>query len=313
MIVPALDRVLAATAVELSAFALCEIASDAQISIAPLTAIEVHFVLCGDLHLHVEGAPPLLLGPGSVVIVPTGRAQRLAASAAPTRDHPAPGICAMRADGLRLYDARSGGPAGLRIMCAQIQADVTGHLGLFDTLAVPIAARLEACPVITASLDAMLAEADAPGAFSRSLTGALMKASLILALRAHIARHGIADLPGLFGRAWLARAVGAVLEAPAAAHSVGGLAAVAGRSRSTFAKGFCEQMGVTPMEFVSQARLAHAHRLLLQGEAPITDIAARAGFASRSHFSRLFREAYGTDPRRFRRSHRAGRADHADA
>ena len=73
-------------------------------------------------------------------------------------------------------------------------------------------------------------------------------------------------------------------------------------SRSAFAREFKADLELAPMEFVARVRLDFAHRLLLSTGIGVEGIAAAVGFSSRSHFSRLFHEHYGTDPSSFRRS-----------
>ena len=72
-------------------------------------------------------------------------------------------------------------------------------------------------------------------------------------------------------------------------------------SRSAFAREFKTALDLTPMEFVARVRLDLAHRLLETTGMSVEGIAATVGFNSRSHFSHLFRENYGTDPSSFRR------------
>jgi AraC family transcriptional regulator len=72
-------------------------------------------------------------------------------------------------------------------------------------------------------------------------------------------------------------------------------------SRSAFARDFRATLGVTPMEFVTRIRLNLARRLLVSTVRSVEAIAPEVGFSSRSHFSRVFREHYGTDPSTFRR------------
>lgn len=73
-------------------------------------------------------------------------------------------------------------------------------------------------------------------------------------------------------------------------------------SRSAFAREFKAALDLTPMDYVSRVRLSLAHRLLLTSGIRVESIAATVGFSSRSHFSRLFRERFGTDPSSLRRS-----------
>jgi AraC-like DNA-binding protein len=302
---PALDKLLAAVAVELDAFAVCEIARDAQMVIPPLVNIEVHFVLSGSLYLWVEDAPPLILGAGSVAIVPPKLGQRLAGSSAPARTLLSRSICSVRQDTLNLYDAADGRTGDVRVICGQITADLAGGFGPFDDMPHPIAGNLGESALVSAAFATMLAEVDQPAAHSSTLTGALMKACLVLLIRRHMAEHGTAGLPGLFRKPWLADVVSAILDSPAAEHSVASLAAACGRSRSIFAKDFTEQIGTPPMAFVTQARLTHARDMLVSTDTAIGQIATQSGFASRSHFSRLFRDVHGTDPSSYRRQYSA--------
>jgi AraC family transcriptional regulator, positive regulator of tynA and feaB len=61
-----------------------------------------------------------------------------------------------------------------------------------------------------------------------------------------------------------------------------------------------EETGETVSVFVQARRLVRARRDLATGRDPVSDIAARWGFADASHFSRAFRARYGRTPRDFR-------------
>jgi AraC-like DNA-binding protein len=71
-------------------------------------------------------------------------------------------------------------------------------------------------------------------------------------------------------------------------------------SRASFAEHFAQVYEQTPMEFVQKVRLRIAARLLTTTDLPVKVIASSIGYASRSHFSRAFRAAYGADPKTFR-------------
>ena len=71
-------------------------------------------------------------------------------------------------------------------------------------------------------------------------------------------------------------------------------------SRSSFALRFALAFGTTPMEFVKGVRLRYAAKLLRSTDLPVSVIASKIGYASRTHFSRTFRAAYGRDPQSFR-------------
>lgn len=63
---------------------------------------------------------------------------------------------------------------------------------------------------------------------------------------------------------------------------------------------FRRHLDTTPLAYVRNARLAHAHRALRAatpgGSTTVTAIAARWGFAHSGRFAKLYREAYGTSP-----------------
>ena len=53
----AIDQILAALAVDVKEFAVCEFASDSAIEILPLDEIEIHFVLSGTCLLYTSPSP----------------------------------------------------------------------------------------------------------------------------------------------------------------------------------------------------------------------------------------------------------------
>jgi AraC-like DNA-binding protein len=71
--------------------------------------------------------------------------------------------------------------------------------------------------------------------------------------------------------------------------------------------------GTTIAEYVRQQRLARCRRDLADPslvDASITAIAFRWGFSESSSFSRAFRNAFQTSPRRYRQASRSGRIEH---
>lgn len=64
---------------------------------------------------------------------------------------------------------------------------------------------------------------------------------------------------------------------------------------------FRERTGTTPMEFVRDARLEVAHRLLLETDLPLREIAPRSGFVNEYHLSRLLKDRFGRGARQLRR------------
>lgn len=135
-----------------------------------------------------------------------------------------------------------------------------------------------------------------------------MKQCLVLLLRQHLDRQSTASpLFAALQDGRLARAVAAVVEPLGAHHSLVDLAALAGMSRSSFSERFSRTFSQSPLDFVLTVRLRHAAHLLSATELPAKLVSDAVGYASRSHFSRAFKFAYGTDPSAYRTVGRSGR------
>jgi AraC family transcriptional regulator len=74
------------------------------------------------------------------------------------------------------------------------------------------------------------------------------------------------------------------------------LSQLAGISPSHFARSFKEVTGVTPHQYVLNARVERAKALLLQGKLTIAEIASNVGFFDQSHFTRYFKRLTGVTP-----------------
>ena len=285
--------------VRVHAFALCEIQRGFRLKFDAMDAVVVHYVLRGDGVLHQQGYEPVAFGPGTMMIVAPGRAQSLASEPAGL-DVAADKSCRILADGLLKFDARQG--AGeLLVACGTITATYGGSFGLFDNQAGPIVQDITASPGLQTAFETMLRELAEPRLGARALTEALMKQCLVLLLRTQL---GDGDSEPLLFQPLhdprLARAVAVILTRPGATHTLDSLAMEAGMSRSVFAERFVTAYGQTPFAFVQMTRLRNAARLLSISDLSVKAIAASIGYASRSHFSRAFKLAFGLDPTRYR-------------
>lgn len=295
-----LDRLLTTMDVAVEAFAICEVRRGLRL-VGGANAIEVHYVLSGTLYLTVADRPTMRCGPGSIVIVPAGLTQIMAAEDGAGSDVRAADSCAPTRSGMLRFDAAEGGTGDVRLVCGLIAANISGSFGLLDAVKQPLVEDLSDVAMVRQNYAAMLDEINGNGLGARALTGALMKACLIVLLRRHFAREEGSSVLSTLRDPRLGKAVTTVLDRPAAAHSVASLARAAGMSRSAFAREFSTHLAMSPMAFVARTRLHHAAELLTATRLPVKVIAASVGFASRSHFSRAFSAAYGADPSGFRR------------
>jgi AraC-like DNA-binding protein len=82
--------------------------------------------------------------------------------------------------------------------------------------------------------------------------------------------------------------------------SLAGLARHAGMSVSRFSCVFRQVLGTSPLEYVAQARMREARRLLRAPGQSIAEVAYAVGFQDSNYFSRSFKQHHGMSPREFR-------------
>ncbi len=79
------------------------------------------------------------------------------------------------------------------------------------------------------------------------------------------------------------------------------LAQVSNVSAGHFHQLFRQQSGMTPGQYLLNARMKQAHELLTTSQMTLVDIAYKVGFSSQSALNHAFRRFYGKTPGQFRR------------
>lgn len=74
--------------------------------------------------------------------------------------------------------------------------------------------------------------------------------------------------------------------------------------RSYFGKIFKETMGQAPQEFLIRYRMSRAAELLKTSDIPVKEISLQVGYPNQLHFSRAFKNVYGSSPRTYRQNNR---------
>ncbi|WP_410674090.1 AraC family transcriptional regulator [Amycolatopsis sp. cmx-4-68] len=213
-------------------------------------------------------------------------------------------LCSTTTGGARRmkFGAESGDPTTFFCGAYTFEGELCAGLlaGLPDITVV----RPRAGSSLRATLDLFAAEIlrDAPG--QQALLDSLLDVVLVQALREQLT----ADLqaaPAWF-RAMDDPAVGAALravhEAPARTWTVADLAAEASLSRATLARRFTSLLGVAPLTYVTDWRMALAREQLRDGDASLAAIARSLGYASEFSFAAAFKRHHGTSPGRWRTS-----------
>ncbi|WP_232668129.1 AraC family transcriptional regulator [Pseudonocardia sp. TRM90224] len=140
----------------------------------------------------------------------------------------------------------------------------------------------------------------APG--QQALLDSLLDVVFIQALREQLAVD-LEAAPAWY-RAMGDPAVGPALRAihadPRRTWTVAGLAAEASLSRATFARRFTGLLGVAPLTYVLDWRMALAREQLRDGDAGLAAVAHSLGYASEFSFAAAFKRHHGVAPGRWR-------------
>ncbi|TLP57302.1 MULTISPECIES: GlxA family transcriptional regulator [Pseudomonas] len=84
------------------------------------------------------------------------------------------------------------------------------------------------------------------------------------------------------------------------AFTVQKMAELAAMSARNFARAFQRDVGITPLQYLQNARIDHARKLLEGSDLPLKVVAARSGFGSDRHMRKVFGERIGMTPNQYR-------------
>lgn len=146
------------------------------------------------------------------------------------------------------------------------------------------------------------ADADRPG--RDLILERLVEVLLVEALRfrpASVARQEQGLLAGLSDPG-LARALHGIHLDVARSWTVAELARIAAMSRAVFAERFVRKVGMPPMQYLLEWRMALAKDMLRRERPPLAEVAERVGYQSASAFSTAFTRLVGRAPSEFARS-----------
>jgi AraC-like DNA-binding protein len=135
----------------------------------------------------------------------------------------------------------------------------------------------------------------------------LVEVLLVEALRfqpasaAKAARQEQGLLAGLADPA-LARALRRIHDDVARRWTVADLARTAGMSRAVFAERFTRKVGMPPLQYLLEWRIAIAKDVLCRERAPLAEVAEKIGYQSASAFSTAFARHAGCSPSTFART-----------
>jgi AraC family transcriptional regulator len=132
--------------------------------------------------------------------------------------------------------------------------------------------------------------------------------SMAAALAAHLLRRycsysqKIKEFTGGLPNYQLRQAIGYINEHLEQNLTLAEIAAVVQMSPNYFASLFKQSTGITPHQYVMQCRIEKAKQLLHRQQLTIVEICQEVGFASQSHFTKVFRQHTNTTPKAYRDS-----------
>lgn len=71
-------------------------------------------------------------------------------------------------------------------------------------------------------------------------------------------------------------------------------------SSRNFARTFQREVGITPLQYLQNARIDRARKLLEGSDLPLKVVAAQCGFGSDRHMRKVFCERIGMTPAQYR-------------
>lgn len=266
-------------------------------------ALAVHAIVEGEVHLWTDDpADGVRLLGGDIALVRDPPVQHLA-HAAGAECRPSAEVMQAGtgvANRMSLGDPGSGPPA--KFFCGAYRFEGDLHRSLLAALPALLHVRPAAGSTLRATLDLFAGEMlrDEPG--QQTLLDRLLDVALVQIIREHFAT-GSAAAPAWF-RASADERIGAALRAvhsdPARAWTVAELAERAALSRSAFARRFTELLGMAPLAYVNDWRMALARERLRDGDARLAAIGTSLGYASEFSFAAAFKRHHGIAPGRWR-------------
>lgn len=262
-----------------------------------------HLVLSGGARLRIEGEPELLLEPGDMAIVTSGRSHQMMDAEQPLTAA-LPEI-ASEVVGHGLEPLVLGGEGVItNMLSARFSFDVDLARPLLSALPMVLTLRgLNERPPewMRIGLEFLAQEG-----YGRSGRQAIInRVGGILFIEC--VRDYVESLPAGANNWLLALrdpALSTVLSAmhrePERPWSVPELAQLACLSRSAFADRFGSVMGKPPLTYLAEHRMRLAVWQLRHTQQPVCRIAEMVGYASETAFSQAFKRVYGSSPSRYR-------------
>ena len=294
-----IDKLLSNLSVHVDPFALCTLSDGWRLHLPGPPGLLFHFVLEGSGTLFGPRSDPHPISPLYLAVVPPG-AKHVLQVQGEIREE------------LRIPEPPSGEQVceiiageqdrpNLIVGCGIVKVRYGPSLDLFDHLHDVLAVDLSGEPEALDVFQRLMVEQARAVAGSKAMAAALMTQCLVYLFR-RLPSQGEDALPWLVALQdeRMGRVIDKILDNPGVDYSLDSLSEIAAMSRSAFAERFAMYFGRSPISFVNHVRMQRAAQMLAVENTSIDQIAKTVGYASRSHFSRAFKEHAGLPPNDFR-------------
>lgn len=269
-----------------------------------------HYVIEGEFRLRVEGenGPPLVLRTGEVVMLPRNDLHLMGSDLTMPPVMSSEIIHPPKNGGL--YSIRHGGNGtSTRMVCGFLGCDSAEGNPIISTLPPALKLGLEeggAAEWVRSTFQYAAEEVAAGRPGSETVLAKLSELLFVEMLRRYVESLPEGQTGWLAGLrdTHVARALALVHRDIARPWTVDELGREVGLSRSALADRFIRLIGVPPMHYLASWRIQVATQKLRNTSASLAQVAGMVGYESEAAFSRAFKNAVGTAPATWRRSHR---------
>ena len=269
----------------------------------PPSVVGFHYVIEGEMQVQIEGAAPVIVHAGEMVLLPRNDPHLLASQSGLAPAEPDPPV--QRLEGGLMRMVHGGGGAATRLVCGYVASDARGH-PLLAALPSAFALDVKGKPGgewVAASFRFAAQEVASGRAASETVLAKISELLFVEAVRDY------AETLPPDRRGWFAglrdpvvgRALALIHARVASPWTTEDLAAEVHLSRSAFAERFTQLVGVPPISYLTDWRMQLAAARLRDTPWPIAQIADELGYESEATFTRAFKRAMGVPPGRFRR------------
>ncbi len=274
-----------------------------------------HMITHGRAWLLREGADPLILETGDMVVLPSGlhhRIQDQPHSAATPSD-----LWPQMRDALDMQQVMAGHSANAcQVITAHARFDVDMAAPLIRALppSMHIRGLGEAPPPwLAVGLQFLALEMQSRRPAQQAILNRMGDILFMQCIRDHV--ESVAEGSGNWLAALKDKALSAALahihQDPRRNWTVPELAQEACLSRSAFAERFTQTMGEPPLTYLTRHRMRLAARHLGRTVLPVSKVANLVGYASETAFSQAFKREFGMPPTQWRQKRQTQEAIHA--